>query len=72
MNSPNPDRQHVDGPIKNLATPSVITIPEQTRAGSAANEAATTVREDEENPLWIMAIALMVFCGVAAILIAFG
>ena len=72
MNSPNPIPQHVVGLIKKPATPSVITIPEQTRADSAANDAAAADRQNEENPLLTMAIALMVFCGFAAIVIAFG
>jgi hypothetical protein len=72
MNSPTQAPQHVVGLIKKPATPSVITIPKQTRADSAANDAAAADRQNEENPLLTMAIALMVFCGFAAIVIAFG
>jgi hypothetical protein len=72
MNSPHMVPKHVVGSIKKPANASVITIPEQARADSAANDAAEADRQNEENPLWTMAIALMVFCGFAAIVIAFG
>jgi hypothetical protein len=72
MNSPSLVPQHAVGSLKKPANPSVITIPEQARPDSAANDAAAADRQKEENPLWTMAIALMVFCGFAAIVIAFS
>jgi hypothetical protein len=71
MNSPNPAPQRTVGLLKTLATPAV-TVPQQNRAGSAANDdAATTDLEHNKNPLWILVIALGVFCAVAALVMAF-
>ena len=73
MISPNPMSKHAVGLPKNAATPPAATIPQHTRAGTAANDdAAVANLEHEENPLWIMAIALGVFCAFAAILMTFG
>jgi hypothetical protein len=72
MNSPIPVTQHVVGSSKRPATPSVITVPEQARADSAENDAWEADRQKKENPLWTMAIALMLLSGFAAIVIAFG
>ena len=72
MNSPNPTPQRTVGLLKNLATPAAVTGPQQNRGGTAANDdAATTDLEHNKNPLWILAIALGVFCGVAALVMAF-
>jgi hypothetical protein len=73
MISPNPIPQHAVVLPKNTATPPAATVPQHTRAGTAANDdAAVANLEHEENPLWIMAIALGVFCAFAAILMTFG
>jgi hypothetical protein len=71
MNSPNPVTQHAVGSSKR-PTPSVITVPEQARADSAENDAWEADRHKKENPLWTMAIALMLLSGFAVIVIAFG
>ena len=72
MISPNPIPQHAVGLPKN-APPPAARVPQHTRAGIAANDdAAVANREHEQNPRWIMAIALGVFCAFAAILLTFG
>jgi hypothetical protein len=71
MDSPNPVPQHVVGSIKRPATPSV-TVPEHARADSAENDAWEAERQKKENPFWTLAIFLIILCGFAAIVIAFG
>ena len=72
MNSPNPAPQRTVGLLKNRATPAAVTVPQQDRAGTAAkHDAATTDLEHNKNPLWILVIALGVFCAVAALVMAF-
>lgn len=72
MNSPNLAPQHTVGSLKHLATPAAVTVPQQNRTGTAANDDAATMDLDhDKNPLWIMAIALGVFCGVAALVMMF-
>jgi hypothetical protein len=68
--------QHAADLLKNSATPVVIAVPLQTRRDPAANDAAATERRNDlnlfQNPLWIMAIALGVFCAFTASVIALG
>lgn len=73
MNSSNRIPQHTVGFPGNAGTTSVVTAPQHTRAGSTANTDATVANlELGQNPIWIMAIALGVFCAFAAILMTFG
>jgi uncharacterized membrane protein len=51
--------------------PAAVTAPQQNHAGSAANDDAATRVNFFQNPLGIMAIALGVFCAVAALVMAF-
>jgi len=71
MNSPNPAPQRTVGLLKNPLTQAVATVSQQDRAGDAANDDAAATVEFFQNPLWIMAIALGVFCAVAALVMAF-
>jgi hypothetical protein len=71
MNSPNPAPQHTVGFVKNPLTQAVATVPQQDDAANAANDDAATTVDFFQNPLWIMAIALGVFCAVAALVMAF-
>jgi hypothetical protein len=65
--------KHAVDLTKNSAAPAVVTVPEKTLADIAANDdAAAADREHDQNPLWIMAIALGVFCGFTAFVIALG
>jgi len=71
MNSPNPAPQRTVGLLENPLTQAVATVSQQDRAGDAANDDAAATVEFFQNPLWIMAIALGVFCAVAALVMAF-
>jgi hypothetical protein len=52
--------------------PAAVTVPQQNHAGNAANDdAAATDLDHNKNPLWILVIALGVFCAVAALVMAF-
>ena len=76
MNSPDLLPKHVAGSLENSATSISITVTEQTRSNTAANDAVATLRNNDlslfQNPLWIMAIALGVFCAFTASVIALG
>jgi hypothetical protein len=64
---------HAVGLIKHAAAPGVVTVPEHTVAATAANDdAAAADPMRDQNVLWIMAIALGVFCGFTAFVIAVG
>ena len=71
MKSPNPAPQRTVGLLENPLTQAVATVSQQDRAGDAANDDAAATVEFFQNPLWIMAIALGVFCAVAALVMAF-
>ena len=71
MNSPNRAPQHTIRSLKSRPTPASVTVPHQSRAGTAANDDTATAVDLFQNPLWIMAIALGVFCAVAALVMAF-
>jgi hypothetical protein len=72
MNSPNPHPQRTVGLRKNPRMPAAVTVPQQNHAGNAANDdAAATDLDHNKNPLWILVIALGVFCAVAALVMAF-
>lgn len=76
MNSPDPLPQHVAGLLKTSAAPRDTSVPQQTPSDSAANDAVAADRRNElslfKNPLWVMAIALGVFCVFTASVIALG
>ncbi len=73
MNSSDLAPQHAVGLLKNSATSAVVTVSQQARADTAANDDPAAVDlEHHQNPLWVMAIALGVFCGFAALVMAFG
>jgi hypothetical protein len=76
MNSPDLLPKHLAGVLKDSAIPVIVTVPQQTRLDSAANDSVATQRKDElnlfRNPLWVMAIALGVFCAFTASVIALG
>lgn len=72
MNSHELVPQHaVDFP-KVTATLGPVTVSKQASAGAAANDDAAADLEQDHNPLWVMAIALGVFCGFAGFVIALG
>jgi len=73
MSSPNPVPQHTVRLASNLATRATPAVLQQARVTTAANdEAATADLGFGQNPLWVMAIALGVFCAVAAVVIGIG
>jgi hypothetical protein len=73
MNSRNLALQHAVRVRKNAAPLAAATIPQQARARIAAtDDAAAADAERAQNVLWVMAIALGVFCGFAAVVIALG
>lgn len=76
MDSPNLLPKHVVGLLKDSAIPVIVPVPQQIRLDSAANDAVATERKDElnvfRNPLWVMAIALGVFCAFTASVMALG
>ena len=73
MNSPELAPQHALRESRNITILAAVATPRQGRAGTAPNDDATpTDLGHSENPLWVMVIALGVFCAVAALLIAFG
>ena len=71
MNSPNRAPQHTIRSFKSRPTPASVTVPHQSRVGTAANDDTAAAVDLFQNPLWIMAIALGVFCAVAALVMAF-
>ena len=71
MNSPNRAPQHTIRSFKSRPTPASVAVPRQIRVGTAANDDKAAVADLFQNPLWIMAIALGVFCAVVALVMAF-
>lgn len=72
MNSPNPAPQHTVGLLQSPMTQAAVTVPQQDHSGNAANDDAAATVDFFQNPLWIISIALGVFCAVAALVVAFG
>jgi hypothetical protein len=73
MNSHELTPQHAIDLPKDTAALGAVTVPKQASAGAAANDdAAAADLEHDRNPLWVMAIALGVFCGFAGFVIALG
>ena len=71
MNSPNPAPKHIVRTPRNRPTVAAVTVPQRNLARTAVNDDATNAVNLFQNPLWIMAIALGVFCAVAALVVAF-
>ena len=71
MNLPNRAPQHTTRPLKTRATLASVTVPHQSRVGTAANDRTAAAVDLFQNPLWIMAIALGAFCAVAALVLSF-
>ena len=73
MNSPELAPQHIVRLPQSAVTPAAVPVPRQAHAGTAANDdAADADLQFTQNPLWVMAIALGVFCAFAAFVMAFG
>lgn len=76
MNSQDLLPQHTPGLLEGSASPVLTTVRQQSRLDSAANDAVATERKSDlelfRNPLWIMTIALGVFCAITASVIALG
>jgi hypothetical protein len=71
MNSTSPAPQRTVGLLKKPLTQASVTLARQDHDGNAANDDAVTTVDFFQNPLWSMAIALGVFCAVAALVMAF-
>src|SRR6185312_4721566 len=67
MNSPNPAPKHIVRTPRNRPTVAAVPVPQRFLARTAANTDATEAVSLFQHPLWIMAIALGVFCAVAAL-----
>ena len=72
MIAPNRAPQHTVRSPKNCPTPASETVTYESRADTAANDDTEATVDLFRDPLWVMAIALGVFCAVVALVIAFG
>ena len=76
MNSLDLQLQHPRGVLEGSASPVLAAVRQPTRLQSAANDAEVVEHKSDlelfKNPLWIMAIALGVFCAFTASVIALG
>lgn len=76
MNSLDPHLQHPDSLLEGSASTGLTTARQPTRLASAANDVAVVKHRSDlelfKNPLWIMSIALGVFCAFTASVIALG
>jgi hypothetical protein len=68
--------QHPPSLLEGSASPALTPARQPPRLQSAANEVAAVVHQSDlelfKNPLWIMAIALGVFCAFTASVMALG
>ena len=73
MNSPVPVPQLAVGLPKTGAPVAGVPASQHAPASTAEhNDVSAEARKLDQNPLWVMAIALGIFCGIAAIVIGFG
>jgi len=76
MNALDLHRQHPPSIFEGSANPVLTAARQPTRLDSAASEAAAVEHKSDlelfNNPLWVMAIALGVFCAFTASVIALG
>jgi hypothetical protein len=76
MNALDLHLQHPPSSLEGTASPVLTAARQPRRLESAANDVAAVVHESDlelfKNPLWIMAIALGVFCAFTASVIALG
>jgi hypothetical protein len=70
MNSSSPAPQHTVRTLRNRPTSAPATVPQRNFARAAANDDATAAVGLFQHPLWIMAIALGIFCVIAALAMA--
>ncbi|HEY8051334.1 MAG TPA: hypothetical protein VIE42_00830 [Steroidobacteraceae bacterium] len=71
MISPNPLSRHTVRSYSERPTPALTSVRHQGRAVAATRDDTAATLELFQNPLWIMAIALGVFCAVAVAIMAF-
>jgi len=76
MNAFDPHLQHPPGLLERSASPLLTAARQPPRLQSAAHDVAAVVHQSDlellKNPLWIMAIALGVFCAFTASVMALG